>query len=142
MSSVAIKSYKCYQEIAFRPDSNSHLVSLALITLSVYCNQYHLPIDEMNALLKDSTHLSYRHLHLLLVMKRVPYPQPFGHDPIKLKIRGKVYCMHGTLIAHWTVAGGRFIKKISEEVGKMIERRGRGVSCTLSRACPWLSDFY
>ncbi len=29
MSSVAMKSYKCYQEIAFRPDSNRHLVSLA-----------------------------------------------------------------------------------------------------------------
>ncbi len=30
MSSVAIKSYKCYQEIAFRPVSNRHLVSSAL----------------------------------------------------------------------------------------------------------------
>ncbi len=30
MSSVAIKSYKCHQEIAFRPVSNRHLVSLAL----------------------------------------------------------------------------------------------------------------
>ncbi len=36
MSSVAIKSYKCYQEMAFRPVSNRHLVSLALNSHSSY----------------------------------------------------------------------------------------------------------
>ncbi len=36
MSSVAIKSYKYYQEIAFRPVSNSYLLSLSLTTNNIY----------------------------------------------------------------------------------------------------------
>ncbi len=38
----AIKSYKCYQEIAFRPVSNRHPVSLALRVISIYISMYFL----------------------------------------------------------------------------------------------------